>query len=81
MSQPSHLVVGAGSIGSAVARQLAATGQQVRIVTRSGSGPVDPNVERIAADATDASRLSELAAGASVVYNCVNPPYNRWATD
>jgi nucleoside-diphosphate-sugar epimerase len=81
MSQRTHLVVGAGPIGSAVARRLAAAGDHVRVVTRSGSGPDLPGVERVAADASDAVRLGELAAGADVVYNCVNPQYHRWVTD
>ena len=74
-----HLVVGAGPIGSAVARRLVAAGDTVRVVTRSGSGP--EGTERIAADAADAERLAQLATGADVVYNCVNPQYHRWVTD
>ena len=81
MTQPFHLVVGAGPIGSAVVRRLAAAGQRVSVVTRSGSGPDHPLVEKVAADAADAARTRELAAGASVVYNCVNPAYHRWASD
>jgi nucleoside-diphosphate-sugar epimerase len=71
-----HLVVGAGPIGSAVARRALAAGDRVRVVTRSGSGP--EGAERIAADASDAARMGELAVGADVVYNCANPPYHRW---
>ena len=48
------------------------------MVTRSGSG-ID-GVEKVAADAGDATRLSELTVGATAVYNCVNPPYHQWAT-
>ena len=81
MSEQFHLVVGAGPIGSAVTRQLVAQGRPVRVVTRSGSGPDGPLVEKVAADAADATRLGELAAGAGVIYNCVNPQYHRWATD
>jgi nucleoside-diphosphate-sugar epimerase len=81
MSQRTHLVVGAGPIGSAVVRRAAAAGDQVRVVTRSGSGPDLPGVEKVAADAADSVRLVELAAGADVIYNCVNPQYHRWATD
>ncbi len=76
-----HLVVGAGVIGSAVARRLADAGTQVRVVTRSGSGPDHPLVEKVAADAADAARLASLADGAAVIYNCANPPYIKWSTD
>ncbi|MFI5935816.1 NAD-dependent epimerase [Actinoplanes sp. NPDC051494] len=74
-----QVVVGAGPVGTAVALELAATGENVRIITRSGSGPEHPLIERVAADAADAARLSDLTEGASVLYNCVNPPYTRWA--
>ncbi len=76
-----HLVVGAGPVGSSVARELAERGERVRIVTRRGSGPEHPLIERIAADAADRPRLVELARGAEVVYNCVNPPYTTWERD
>lgn len=74
-----HVVVGAGPVGSATARELLARGHRVRTVTRSGSGV--EGTERVAADASDAARLSEVTAGAAAIYNCVNPPYHRWATD
>jgi nucleoside-diphosphate-sugar epimerase len=74
-----HLIVGAGPVGSAVALELLRRGDKVRMVTRSGSG-VD-GTDKVAADASDAARLTELAEGADAIYNCVNPPYHRWATD
>jgi nucleoside-diphosphate-sugar epimerase len=74
-----HVIVGAGSIGTNVARVLVERGEQVRIVTRSGSGLEHPLVERVAADASDAARLTELTRGAEVVYNCSNPTnYTMW---
>ncbi|WP_412537748.1 NAD-dependent epimerase [Longispora sp. K20-0274] len=76
-----HVIIGAGAVGTAVATQLAARGEQVRILSRRGSGPEHPAIERVAADATDASRLSALSAGAAALYNCVNPEYHRWLTD
>jgi nucleoside-diphosphate-sugar epimerase len=76
-----HVVVGAGVIGNAVAERLAADGRDVRVVTRSGAGPVHPLIERVAADATDAGRLAELATGAAALYNCASPAYNRWPID
>src|SRR6266536_1896491 len=76
-----HVVVAAGPIGSAVAQLLADEGEQVRVVTRRGGGPRHPAVERVAADAADGARLSELARGAVALYNCANPQYHRWPTD
>lgn len=76
-----HVIVGAGAIGSATARQLAARGEQVRIVSRHGSGPEHPAIERVAADATDADRLAELTKGAAALYNCASPQYHQWFTD
>jgi NAD(P)-dependent dehydrogenase (short-subunit alcohol dehydrogenase family) len=74
-----HVIVGAGPVGNAVARLLVEQGHRVRMVTRSGGGPAD--VERVAADASDADRLGALAEGAEVLYNCANPQYHRWLTD
>ena len=76
-----HVIVGSGAVGSAVANLLVDEGHSVRVVTRSGSGPERSGVERIAADATDAARLTDLTRGAAAIYNCANPPYHRWTTD
>ena len=73
-----HIVVGSGPIGSAIARLLAEQGESVRMVTRSGGGPEHPLIERVAADASDARRLTELTAGAEALYNCANPNYTQW---
>ncbi|MCP2315782.1 Nucleoside-diphosphate-sugar epimerase [Nocardia amikacinitolerans] len=77
----SHVVIGAGATGSATARLLADSGDRVRLVTRSGSGPVHERIERVAADATDTTRLTELTRGAATLFNCAAPPYDRWPTD
>lgn len=73
-----HVIVGAGAVGSATARLLAESGEQVRLVSRRGLGPDHPAIERTAADATG---VEALAGGAKVIYNCVNPQYHRWLTD
>ena len=74
-----HVIIGAGSIGTNVARLLAERGESVRIVTRSGSGPEHQLIDRVAADASDPSRLTELSSGAEVIYHCANPPsYTAW---
>jgi nucleoside-diphosphate-sugar epimerase len=76
-----HVIVGAGAVGSATALLLADRGEHVRVISRRGTGPEHPAIERVAADATDAQRLTELAAGAVALYNCANPLYHRWFTD
>lgn len=76
-----HVIVGAGAVGSATASLLADRGEQVRIVSRRGSGPQHAAIERVAADATDADRLADLAEDAVALYNCANPAYHRWLTD
>ena len=78
MDSELHVVVGAGPIGSGIARAQAERGHQVKIVTRSGSGPELAGIERVAADASDASALANVATGAAAIYNCANPPYHRW---
>ncbi|MED7951041.1 NAD-dependent epimerase/dehydratase family protein [Streptomyces sp. BE303] len=76
-----YVIVGAGSTGSAAARLLADAGEQVRLVTRRGGGPVDDRIERVAADATDTARLSGLARGAAALFNCAMPAYDRWPAE
>jgi nucleoside-diphosphate-sugar epimerase len=76
-----HVVIGAGPIGTATARRLAERGEEVVVVTRSGSGLVHPAVTRTAADASSPGRMAELAAGAAAIYNCANPAYHRWPID
>ncbi|WP_155374348.1 NAD-dependent epimerase/dehydratase family protein [Catellatospora vulcania] len=76
-----HVIVGAGPVGSATALLLAERGEQVRIITRRGTGPQAPGIELVAADAADPARLAELAEGATALYNCANPAYHRWLTD
>jgi len=86
-----HVVVGAGPIGSGIARALAAQGHEVRLVTRSGSAPrveadelrteagtSGAEIELAAADASDISAMARLTDGAAVLYNCANPAYHRW---
>jgi nucleoside-diphosphate-sugar epimerase len=76
-----QVIVGAGPVGTETARLLAERGEQVRLVSRHGGASVHPAVELVSADATDAERLSRLAAGATALYNCASPAYHRWLTD
>ena len=62
MTTARHLVLGAGSVGSAVAELLAADGAEVVVLTRSGAGPDRPGIERVRGDAGDATALAAAAA-------------------
>ena len=74
-----HLVVGAGPVGSGLALRLAASGADVTVVTRSGGGPEHAGIRRRALDATDPAALAEAARGADAIYNCANPgSYPMW---
>lgn len=75
-----HVIVGAGPIGISTARLLVDSGETVTVVTRSGS-PAVPGADSVQADATDAAVIGELARGATTLYNCASPAYQRWATD
>jgi len=76
-----HIVVGAGAIGTATALLLAERGEEVVMVTRSGSGPTHAAITLAAADASSSARMTELATGAVAIYNCAGPAYHRWPTD
>ncbi|MDG2111416.1 MAG: NAD-dependent epimerase/dehydratase family protein [Actinomycetota bacterium] len=75
-----HLIVGAGAVGTGTAIRLADRGHDVRIVTRSGSGPAHARIERVKGDATNRSLLTELATNSHAIYNAANPPYQKWPT-
>ncbi len=76
-----QVIVGAGAVGSQAALLLAERGEKVRVISRRGTGPQHPSIERVAADATDAEQLTALATGAAALYNCASPLYHQWFTD
>jgi len=74
-----HVVVGAGPVGWGTAELLVAAGHRVSVVTRSGRAP--RGSEAVRADATDRVVMAQATRDAAVIYNCANPPYDRWASD
>lgn len=65
-----HVVLGAGPVGATIASQLAGAGQSVRLLTRSGSGPEHPLIQRERADAADPATLD--FTGAQAIYHCIH---------
>jgi nucleoside-diphosphate-sugar epimerase len=78
MTVPQHLVLGAGTIGTTIAEQLAAAGEPVRLVSRTGRDPDIAGVETATADLTDPAAVRRVAAGARVAYFACQPAYTDW---
>lgn len=73
-----HLIIGAGPTGLSVARLLADEGHRVTLVSRRAVAPPHPAITHVSADASDPAQLIPLAAGATTVFNCAMPRYDRW---
>lgn len=73
-----HVVFGTGPIGRALVDELIGQGREVRVVNRSGNRNVAAAVEVVAGDASDAAFATTATAGASAVYQCLNPEYHEW---
>ncbi|MCL2514542.1 MAG: NAD-dependent epimerase/dehydratase family protein [Microbacteriaceae bacterium] len=71
MSPESHLVVGAGPIGSRVAQLLLERGDSVLLATRRGT-PL-PGARAVVADAADAASLARAADGCRTIFVCASP--------
>jgi len=74
-----HVVFGTGPVGLATMAALRRRGERVRMVNRSGSAQVPDDVEVVGGDARDAEFSAVAARGARVVYQALNPGYDRWA--
>lgn len=69
---------GAGPIGLAVVGELRSRGHAVRVATRTQRTELPADVSRAVGDAMDPAWAIEAAVSASVVYQCLNPPYHQW---
>jgi nucleoside-diphosphate-sugar epimerase len=74
-----HVILGAGPVGSFTARHLAAAGHDVVVGSRRGGGPSGDRISTVAVDALDTDSLTRLCEGAETVYNACSPPYTQWA--
>ena len=74
-----HVVFGTGQVGRPLVEQLLTLGHDVIAVNRSGRGFIR-GAEFVAGDATAPAFTTRVAAGADVVYFCLNATnYDRWA--
>jgi len=77
-----HVVLGAtGGAGGALVNELVGGGHRVRAVSRKPAPDLPEGVEQVAADAADPAQTRAACQGATVVYHCVQPPYERWAAE
>jgi nucleoside-diphosphate-sugar epimerase len=76
-----HVIFGTGAIGLATCEALLRRGETVRMVNRSGTAPVPDGVDVAAGDAADPVFTTDVARGATVVYQTPNPPYARWVQE
>ena len=74
-----QVVFGAGQVGRALATYLAGRGLPVRVVSRHRAPDLPASFDWRAVDATDPEAATEAAQGASVIYQCLNAPYAKWA--
>ena len=77
-STPANVVLGAGPLGTTIARQLAAAGEAVRVVTRSGRDVGVDGVTSLGADVTDPAAVRSATEGARTVYFAAAPAYTNW---
>jgi nucleoside-diphosphate-sugar epimerase len=73
-----HVVFGTGQVGRVLAVMLAGRGCTVSVVSRRRPAPLADGIEWRAADAADPDAASDAAAGAAVIYQCLNAPYAQW---
>ncbi|MCY7418713.1 MAG: NAD(P)H-binding protein [Chloroflexi bacterium] len=74
-STPHHVVMGAGPVGTSIARQLAESGEAVRVVTRSGRDLGIAGVTSMVGDLTQPDAVRSATTGATVVYFAAQPEY------
>jgi nucleoside-diphosphate-sugar epimerase/mannose-6-phosphate isomerase-like protein (cupin superfamily) len=75
------VIFGFGQVGQALAKELVGRGKKVRVVSRSGRGPLLEGVDHVMGDATRPAFCRAVCTGAEVVYLCLNAPYDRWAEE
>ncbi|WP_252863226.1 NAD-dependent epimerase/dehydratase family protein [Paenibacillus riograndensis] len=72
-----HVVLGTGPLGRSVIKELRKREEPYRVVNFSGR-QTEPEDVVVRADLMDPDQAKAAITGASVVYQCTQPPYNQW---
>jgi uncharacterized protein YbjT (DUF2867 family) len=78
-SMARHVIFGTGAIGLATLDALLRRGETVRMVNRSGTTRVPD--DSVGGNAADPQFTIDVARGAQVIYQTLNPPYERWVAE
>ena len=82
MGKGMHVVFGAaGALGAAIVQNLARQNQAVRAVVRDvgrARKVLPSSAEIVVADASKPDSIKTAFNNVSVIYHCVNVPYNEW---
>jgi len=73
-----HVVFGVGQVGRELSARLVERDLPVRAVSRQRPATLPDGVDWRAADASDPEAAAAAAAGAAVIYQCLNAPYPSW---
>jgi nucleoside-diphosphate-sugar epimerase len=71
-----QVIFGAGQVGSHLAESLLRSGQKVRVAKRGAAG-IPAGADAALGDATDPGFCRDATRDATVVYHCMNPPYDH----
>lgn len=73
-----HVILGTGPLGRSVMKELRKREEPFRIVNFSGRQPWSEDVSVVKADLMELDQAKAAVAGATVVYQCTQPPYHKW---
>ncbi len=77
-----HVIFGTGPLGTWTANELIRLGQHVRMINRSGTTTDLPvGAEIVKGDAYDTQQVRALTHGATAVYQCAQPAYDKWVEE
>lgn len=73
-----HVVLGTGPLGRSVIKELQKREEPFQVVNFSGRQPGSEDILVVRADLMDPDQAKAAITGASVVYQCTQPPYHQW---